>query len=230
MLMTDIIKSCQSEYGVYEKQINAMVVDNKNNYGIAGDLLKAIKNRRKETEQHRKELVAPLNDRVKAINGSIKPLTDGLDRLINLLSNKMKSFIEIEARRERELAEIEQKRLIEEARKQAEQVAALFEDDIIFGDVETATEMTERRDDIISNIENRIEKDVEKAGKLDLKVKSFNSTTSVRKSWKFDITDTAQIPREYLVPDLQKIREAVKNGERDIAGVNIFEDISIASR
>ena len=230
MLMNDIIKSCQSEYGVYEKQINAMVVDNKNNYGMAGDLLKAIKNRRKETEQHRKELVAPLNDRVKAINGSIKPLTDGLDRLISLLSNKMKSFIEIEARRERELAEIEQKRLIKEARKQAEQVAALFEDEIIFGDVETATEMAERRDEIISNIENRIEKDVEKAGKIDLKVKSFNSTTSVRKSWKFDITDTAQIPREYLVPDLQKIREAVKNGERYIAGVNIFEDISIASR
>jgi hypothetical protein len=44
-----------------------------------------------------------------------------------------------------------------------------------------------------------------------------------RKTWTFEITDETQIPREYLKVDEGKIRDAIKMGARDIAGIRIYE-------
>lgn len=45
----------------------------------------------------------------------------------------------------------------------------------------------------------------------------------ITKTWTFDITDESQIPREYLIPDPVKIREAIQKGTRTIAGLNIYQ-------
>ena len=45
----------------------------------------------------------------------------------------------------------------------------------------------------------------------------------ITKTWTFDITDETLIPREYLIPDPVKIREAIQKGERSIAGLNIYQ-------
>ncbi|MDY0188923.1 MAG: hypothetical protein RBR16_13485 [Syntrophus sp. (in: bacteria)] len=42
-------------------------------------------------------------------------------------------------------------------------------------------------------------------------------------TWEFEIEDEAKIPRDYLMADLGKIRQAVKAGIREIPGVKIFE-------
>lgn len=49
-------------------------------------------------------------------------------------------------------------------------------------------------------------------------------TASTRNKWQFEITDPTQIPVEYLMVDEKKIRQAVKDGVREIAGVRIFEE------
>lgn len=50
------------------------------------------------------------------------------------------------------------------------------------------------------------------------------------KRWAFEITDAAQVPREYLMVDEKKIREAVTNGERIIPGVRIYQSESLTIR
>jgi len=66
--------------------------------------------------------------------------------------------------------------------------------------------------------------------KHDSKSKTASGSSFTRKTWKFEITDPTQIPREYLVVSEALIREAVKNGSREIAGVRIFEDTDISIR
>ncbi len=44
-----------------------------------------------------------------------------------------------------------------------------------------------------------------------------------RKDWTFEIVNEAEIPREYLMVDEKRIREAVGMGTREINGVRIFE-------
>ena len=51
--------------------------------------------------------------------------------------------------------------------------------------------------------------------------KSGESRTS--KKWVFEVEDEKKVPREYLVVDAVKVNEAIKNGERNIAGLKIFQ-------
>ena len=50
------------------------------------------------------------------------------------------------------------------------------------------------------------------------------------KTWTFEITDVASIPREYLQVDETKIRKAIAGGTRAIEGVRIFQKDSISLR
>ena len=54
--------------------------------------------------------------------------------------------------------------------------------------------------------------------------------SSVRKVWKFEIVDETVVPVEYLTVDERKIRAAVTLGAREIPGVRIYEDVSVAVR
>jgi len=56
------------------------------------------------------------------------------------------------------------------------------------------------------------------------------SSASIRRVWTFEVTDPAAVPREYCAPDPKLIREAVKAGVREIAGVNVFEDVQTVLR
>ena len=44
-----------------------------------------------------------------------------------------------------------------------------------------------------------------------------------RKSWEFEVEDIGNIPREYLIVDQQKVRDAIRMGIRSIPGIRIFE-------
>jgi len=61
-------------------------------------------------------------------------------------------------------------------------------------------------------------------------VRTEAGSATQRKVWKHEITDEAQVPREYLMIDEAKVRQAVKQGIREIPGVRIFEHTEIAFR
>lgn len=51
-----------------------------------------------------------------------------------------------------------------------------------------------------------------------------------RKVWKFEVADFAQVPDRFKVVDEKAIREFVKDGGRELAGVRIFQDSNLAVR
>ena len=50
-----------------------------------------------------------------------------------------------------------------------------------------------------------------------------HNTEGVRNIWTFEVENLSQVPREYLMLDSQKIREAIRSGERSIPGLSIFQ-------
>jgi hypothetical protein len=50
-----------------------------------------------------------------------------------------------------------------------------------------------------------------------------HSTDGVRKVWTFEVNDLSRVPREYLMLDEQKVRQAIREGKRDIAGLSIYQ-------
>lgn len=61
-------------------------------------------------------------------------------------------------------------------------------------------------------------------------VRTEGGLMSTKKVWKFEVTDEAKVPKEFWVIDQKKINEAVKNGERELPGVRIFQDTQISIR
>jgi len=55
-------------------------------------------------------------------------------------------------------------------------------------------------------------------------------STQIRKDWKFDILDSTKIPREYLLANETKIRQAIWNGVREIPGVRIYQKETMVNR
>lgn len=53
------------------------------------------------------------------------------------------------------------------------------------------------------------------------------STSSVKKVWTLEIEDVGDIPREFLIPDESKIREAFKSG-RKVSGCKWYQKTTIA--
>ncbi len=58
----------------------------------------------------------------------------------------------------------------------------------------------------------------------------FTSVKGMTKTWTFTVVDPALVPAEYLVVDEAKIKKAVAEGVRTIAGVTIFQKDGLAIR
>ena len=50
-----------------------------------------------------------------------------------------------------------------------------------------------------------------------------HSTEGVRNVWTFEVQNLSNVPREYLMLDEKKVREAIRSGERNIPGLMIFQ-------
>ncbi|WKN44903.1 hypothetical protein [Tunicatimonas pelagia] len=50
-----------------------------------------------------------------------------------------------------------------------------------------------------------------------------HSTEGVRKVWTFEAQNLANVPREYLMLNEKKVRQAIRSGERHIPGLMIFQ-------
>ena len=61
-------------------------------------------------------------------------------------------------------------------------------------------------------------------------VRTESGMTYVQKRWKARITDEKIVPREFLGVDQVKVNDAIKSGVREIPGIEIFEESTVAVR
>lgn len=173
---------------------------------IASRAKKAAKN----LEAARKAFVADPNNYVKEVNGLTKYYAEKLaavERGIGAKHAVYQRAVEAERRRLEEEARKEAERLRkaaeEEARKAAEEAKANGEEPPAPPQVEITTPAVPKTDNV---------------------VRSQAGTAHVRQDWKFEIKNAAAVPREYLMVDERAIREAVKNGVREIPGVRVYQE------
>ena len=58
----------------------------------------------------------------------------------------------------------------------------------------------------------------------------YGSSSSIRKTWKFEVTDSNEVPRQYMSINEIAVRAAIREGARDIPGLRIFLDESVVIR
>lgn len=189
----------------------------------AHDLLTDVKRTYDHIEMVRTAQVGPLNDQVNAYNATWKPRKDALKLIEADLKRKILAFNNAERERVAR-AQAEARRQQEEAaRKQQEALAKA-----------AAAKSSAARSKALAKAEEQGQAIVaaQIAMPMDAPtgIRTELGTTAPTWRWVFTVADAAQVPRQYLIVDEKAIRRAVAEGVRDIPGVSIYQEETLATR
>lgn len=192
----------------------------------------------KQAEDRRKELVAPHQAMVDALNLLFRTALDPIREADRMLREKLvadKRAQEAAAQAAREVAEAERRRAdaaAAEARQRAEAAARAADR---APDSATYAAATQQRQE--AEAEAKVHATMA-AGVPVVPVAPVAKTTkvegggsvTVRTRWTYAVQEPALVPREYLAVDHSALRAAVDGGARSIPGVRIYEVDSTAVR
>lgn len=222
MTETNLIATVQPievQARVFMTQVEQFNIETQIDNEKACSLLSEVVNYRKSGEAQKKELEKPYKDKVKEISDKFKSPLDFLNSVETSLRQKINAFLDTERKRiEKALAE-EKRIKEEEALKKALELEAQKKDaDKYDGVTKNALIQT------LEESQNKIINDTAKVQAINLS----SSVSSVRMIWDFNVVDIQHVPTEFLQVNEKAIREAIRNGARDISGLEIFQKSSVA--
>lgn len=77
---------------------------------------------------------------------------------------------------------------------------------------------------------NEVRKELPFENMIDLEIKVEDGVLYTQKKWDYIIEDASLVPREYLIVNEKKIKEAIAGGVRNIPGVKIYEKEELIMR
>lgn len=227
---------------VKSKAVMAIVVKDAATMAEATELGMSLKGAINKLEAMRKEAVQPLNDKVKEINSKIKFFTEPLQKAKDQLNDKMIAFQRAEMRRAEEARMEEQRKQEEEmARIEAERAEAeakaeaarrkLEQESLTKKQQEAAKKKLEKAEDKLVSLAEEQQEQAVTAAMVEPTKKTTRTASGAKvtfaERWDFEIVDVGKIPRDYLVPDERRIRNAISQGIREIPGVNIHQVLGL---
>lgn len=230
-----------NEVGKFVQKRNNIIIRNTNDMQSAIEYLANIIARKKRIEEIRLSYTKPLNETLKNINADFKKALLPLFETEKFIKSKMIDY------RDKEAARIEKERIKEEQRlqkihdREMERQRKINEKEATKErkrlEKENLSKKTKQDElDRIEDEKKAKDAEIEQANEeyqpetniqQEKTVHSESGAIRARKVWKFRITEETKIPKKYLKVDEVKIRQAVRNGERDIAGVEIYEEEQI---
>lgn len=176
-----------------------------------------VKRVRKLLDDRRKAITSPMQDTVKRIIAYADKLDEPLARAeahIRQQANAYAESIAAGQRRQAAALEMERQRIRREEEVKMRNAAALAES--------VEDELAAKR-----RIEQQARMQQAETAAKERELKSQGVKNTVE-TWKFEVTDAALVPREFLIPDMQALRQAVNYRKlRDIPGVKIWSEKSV---
>jgi len=183
----------------------ALQVKNDASASIATAMAGSVKRLSKSIDEQRKSLVEEPSSYVKAVNSMAKMFTEPAGQIERLLKDKLSGY---QAQRE-----LERRKQEEEIRRAQAELYRRQQEEAKTANVEPPPPPVP----IPIRAETVTRSDT-------------GASAHVRKVWKAEIVDAAQVPRAFCSPDMKLLNEAVKGGLREIQGVRIFEDLQTILR
>lgn len=204
-----------------DEQAKRIFITDAVSYDGAITFLKEVNTKLKDFKSQREKYIKPMKDSIKAIDDKLKEPIKLLEDTDAVLRQKLNSYLSEVRKKEEERLLLERKKAEEEALKEIDH---LEDAKRYAGEYDEVTQKAIQR-----TIENKQNKAIE-ATVSNEKINLSTSNASVSMVWDFEIIDKSQIPLEYLKIDEVAIRNAIRNGERDIAGVKIFQKPQVSLR
>lgn len=191
----------------------SIVIKTVDGYQQASDYLKSVKGLLRQIEDARTRVTKPLNEALRQVNSQAKEASAPLLTAETQIKRAMLTYSAEQERIRRE----EQRKAEEAARKERERIEAQAAKAAAAGKVERAAQLEERAATVVAPV---IQREAPKVAGV-----------SMREVWRFEVTDPAAVPREYLTVDEKKIGAVVRalKGDTQIAGVCVWKEKSLAS-
>lgn len=176
-----------------------------------------VKRVRKAIEERRKLITAPLQDTVKRVIAFADTLDQPLARAEAHIRGEAVRYaneIAAEQRKAQAAIEMEKLRIRREEEARLRSAAAM---------AESTEEHLQKADQIRE--ETKVQQVETSVRAREVKAQGVKGTTEV---WKFEVTDPAQVPRQYLAVDQSAIRAAIQYQKlREIPGVRIYSETQV---
>lgn len=190
-------------------------------YDSAVLFLKEVNTKLKDFKAQREKYIKPMKDSIKAIDDKLKEPIKLLEDTDTTLREKLNSYLNEVRKREEERLVLERKKAEEDTIKEIDHLEDAKRYALEYDEV---TQKAIQR-----TIENKQNKAIEATAFVE-KINLSTNFASVSMVWDFEVTDKSKLPLEYLKVDEVAIRNAIRNGERNIAGVNIYQKPQISLR
>lgn len=214
-----IVQPIEIKARVYLNKMNEAKIENEADKENAVIMLKEISDYKKAIKKQEDELSSDAKKELAEIKAMFNEPKSFLNDAEEIVRGKINHFLnEQKARMEAEALAIKQK-AEDEALKQAEELEALKSG---AGEYDAVT-----RKAMIEAIEAKQNKIIDATAKQP-EINQSSANSVVRKVWAFRLTDLSKVPLQYLQLNETAVRNAIKSGERNIAGLEIFQECQVA--
>lgn len=214
-----IVQPIEIKARVYLNQMNDARIENEADKENAVLMLKEISDYKKAIKKQEDELSSDAKKELAEIKAMFNEPKSFLNDAEEIVRGKINHFLnEQKARMEAEALAIKQK-AEDEALKQAEELEALKSG---AGEYDAVTCKA-----MIEAIEAKQNKLIDATAKQ-AEINQSSANSVVRKVWAFRLTDLSKVPLQYIQLNETAVRNAIKAGERNIAGLEIFQECQVA--
>lgn len=207
------VVAIQPEANKLTEFARSVVIKTAEQYQIASGYLKSIKGMLSRIDDAHARVKRPILAAGRELDAQKNEASAPLKSAELLIKRAMTDFSNEQDRIRRE----EQRKADEAARKQQEKLQQQAAKAIASGKVEKAVEFEQRAAAVVPAA---IQREAPKVAGI-----------VTKEVWKFEVTDPAAVPREYLSVDEKKIGGVVRSlkGDTNIAGVRVWSEKSIAA-
>lgn len=215
--MSNLINPVEIKAREFLLKIRASEIANEGDNLKACEMLKNINAYTKTVKSLKSEEEKPIKSALKEISDKYKNALDFLTEAEKILRSKIADYAELKLEKLNLIASAVQKTAEEEALRKLDELQALRES---AGQYDEVTQSA-----IISSIDSKVNAVIDNS---EIKIDNTlgNSATSFRKYITFKIVDIQKVPAEFLSVDTKAVNTAIRNGVREIPGLEIVEKLT----
>lgn len=215
--MSNLINPVEIKAREFLLKIRASEIANEGDNLKACEMLKNINNYVKTVKSLKAEEEKPIKSSLKEISDKYKNALDFLTEAEKILRSKIADYAELKLEKLNLIASAAQKTAEEEALRKLDELQALRESAGQYDEVTQAA--------IISSIDSKVNAVIDNS---EIKIDNTlgNSAASFRKYITFKIVDIQKVPAEFLSVDTKAVNTAIRNGVREIPGLEIVEKLT----
>lgn len=215
--MSNLINPVEIKAREFLLKIRASEIANEGDNLKACEMLKNINSYVKTVKSLKAEEEKPIKSSLKEISDKYKNALDFLTEAEKILRSKIADYAELKLEKLNLIASAAQKTAEEEALRKLDELQALRESAGQYDEVTQAA--------IISSIDSKVNAVIDNS---EIKIDNTlgNSAASFRKYITFKIVDIQKVPAEFLSVDTKVVNTAIRNGVREIPGLEIVEKLT----